>query len=429
MKSDLVDVSETKKNLVIEIPSDQVDSEIDRVTRHLGRTVRVPGFRPGKVPVSVVKQRFRDEIEHEVVHELVPRAVSDALRERGVEPIATPDVHDVDVHEGQALKFTASFETVPPVDPGDYAAINLRRYPSTVEPATVDEALERLRQRAARYEPIDDRGLETGDTASVDLERRAFEVDGKPGAAEKHENVSVELGAAVNPPGFDEQLTGMRGGEEKTFRVHYPADYAATELQSKDVGYTVKVRAVRRRVVPALDDDLAKEVSDADTLEKLREEVQAGLAREASREADRKLRSDLLKALATKVTFEVPEVLIERDIDRRTQDFIRHLFEERIDPRQAGIDWEAFRKDQRGPAEEAVKAMIVLDEVARREDLAVSDEDLDREVSGYAERSGRTTPAVRAQLEKDGELERLRTGLRRERAVDYMLSRVTIAGD
>jgi trigger factor len=429
MKSDLVDVSETKKNLVIEIPSDQVDSEIDRVTRHLGRTVRVPGFRPGKVPVSVVKQRFRDEIEHKVVHELVPRAVSDALRERGVEPIATPDVHDVDVHEGQALKFTASFETVPPVDPGDYAAINLRRYPSTVEPATVDEALERLRQRAARYEPIDDRGLETGDTASVDLERRAFEVDGKPGAAEKHENVSVELGAAVNPPGFDEQLTGMRGGEEKTFRVHYPADYAATELQSKDVGYTVKVRAVRRRVVPALDDDLAKEVSDADTLEKLREEVQAGLAREASREADRKLRSDLLKALATKVTFEVPEVLIERDIDRRTQDFIRHLFEERIDPRQAGIDWEAFRKDQRGPAEEAVKAMIVLDEVARREDLAVSDEDLDREVSGYAERSGRTTPAVRAQLEKDGELERLRTGLRRERAVDYMLSRVTIAGD
>jgi trigger factor len=429
MKSDLVDVSETKKNLVIEIPSDQVDSEIDRVTRHLGRTVRVPGFRPGKVPVSVVKQRFRDEIEHEVVHELVPRAVSDALRERGVEPIATPDVHDVDVHEGQALKFTASFETVPPVDPGDYAAINLRRYPSTVEPATVDEALERLRQRAARYEPIDDRGLETGDTASVDLERRAFEDDGKPGPAEKHENVSVELGAAVNPPGFDEQLTGMRGGEEKTFRVHYPADYAATELQSKDVGYTVKVRAVRRRVVPALDDDLAKEVSDADTLEKLREEVQAGLAREASREADRKLRSDLLKALATKVTFEVPEVLIERDIDRRTQDFIRHLFEERIDPRQAGIDWEAFRKDQRGPAEEAVKAMIVLDEVARREDLAVSDEDLDREVSGYAERSGRTTPAVRAQLEKDGELERLRTGLRRERAVDYMLSRVTIAGD
>jgi trigger factor len=429
MKSDLIDVSETKKNLVIEIPGDEVDAEMARVTRELSRTVRVPGFRPGKVPASVVKQRFRDEILHEVAHELVPKAVGTALAERGIEPVATPDVHDADVREGQPLKFTASFETVPPVDPGDYAAISLRRYPATVEAEGVDLALERLRQRAARYEPIDDRGLETGDTAAVDLERRAIEADGQPGPNEKHENVSVELGAAVNPPGFDEHLSGLRGGEEKTFRVHYPADYAITELQSKDVEYTVKVRAVRRRVVPPLDDDLAKEVSDADTLDALREQVREGLGREAAREADRKLRSDLLKALAARVAFEVPQVLVDRDIDRRTQDFIRHLIEERIDPRKAGIDWAAFREDQRGPAEEAVKAMIVLDEVARREHLAVSDEELDREVAGYADRSGRSAPAVRAELEKDGELDRLRTGLRRERAVEYLLSRVTIAAE
>jgi trigger factor len=429
MKSDFVDVSETKKTLVIEIPSDQVDSEIARVTRELGRTVRVPGFRPGKVPVGVVKQRFRGEILHEVAHELVPKAVDEALRERGVEPISTPDVHDVDVKEGAPLKFTAHFETVPPVDPGNYADINLRRHPAAVEEATVDQALERLRQRAARFEPIEDRGLEAGDTAAVDLERKAFDEKGEPGPTEKHENVSVEVGAAVNPPGFDEQLTGMRGGEEKTFKVQYPADYTITELQSKEVEYKVTVRAVRRRVVPPLDDDLAKEVSDAETLDKLREKVREGLAHEAAHEADRKLRSDLLNALAGKVTFEVPEVLVERDLDRRTQDFIRQLIEERIDPRQAGIDWEAFRKDQRTSAEDAVKAMIVLDEVGRREALAVSDEELDREVTGFAERSGRTTSAVRAQLEKDGELERLRTGLRRERAVEFLLSRATIARD
>jgi trigger factor len=187
------------------------------------------------------------------------------------------------------------------------------------------------------------------------------------------------------------------------------------------------VRAVRRRVLPSLDDDLAKEVSDASTLDDLREQVREGLAREASREADRKLRSDLLKALGARVTFPVPEVLVERDIDRRTQDFIRQLIEERIDPRKAGIDWEAFRTDQRAPAEEAVKAMIVLDEVSRRESLQVDDADLDREVGGYAERAGRTAAAVRAELEKDGALERMRTGLRRERAVEYLLSRATIA--
>ncbi len=134
-----------------------------------------------------------------------------------------------------------------------------------------------------------------------------------------------------------------------------------------------------------------------------------------------------MKALAAKVTFPVPDVLVERDVDRRTQEFIRQLIEERIDPRKAGIDWEALRNDQRAPAEEAVKAMIVLDEVARRESLQVDDADLDRELAGYAERSGRTAAAVRAQLEKDGELERMRTGMRRERAVEYLLSRATIA--
>jgi trigger factor len=429
MKSDLVDVSETKKNLVIEVPADQVDAEIDRVTRDIGRTARIPGFRPGKVPASVVRQRFREQILHEVAHELVPRAVDEALREHGIEPVATPDVRDADVREGQPLTFTAAVETVPPVDPGEYRDIHLRRYPATVGEEAIDKALERLRQRAARYEPVDDRGLQIGDTAAVDLERRAFETDGSAGPTEKHENVSVELGASVNPPGFDAELTELRAGEEKTFRVHYPADYGIGELASKEVEYAVKVRAVRRRVVPPLDDDLAKEVSEVDTLEKLREQVREGLAREAAREAEGKLRGDLLKALAAKVTFPLPDVLVERDLDRRTQDFVRHLIEEGIDPRKAGIDWEAFRKDQRASADESVRATIVLDEVARREQLAVSDDDLSREVAGFAERSGRTPAAVRAQLEKDGELERLRTGLRRERSVDFLLSRATIAGD
>jgi trigger factor len=429
MKSDLVEVSETKKNLVIEIPSDQVDAEFERVTRVIGRTARIPGFRPGKVPVSVVRQRFRDEILHEVAHELVPKAVAEALRERGIEPIATPDVRDVDVREGQPLTFTASFETVPAIDPGDYAEIQLRRYPADVGPEAIDQALERLRQRAARFEPVEDRGLETGDTAAVDLARHTIQADGSAGPAEKHENVSVELGAAANPPNFDQELAGLRAGDVKTFRVHYPADHAIKELASTEVEYTVTVKAVRRRVVPPLDDDLAKEVSDAETLEKLREQVREGLVREAGREADRRLRGDLLKALAAKVTFPLPEVLVEREVDRRTQEFIRHLFEEGIDPRKAGLDWEAFRKDQRDPAEDAVRAMIVLDEVARREGLAVSDEDLEREVARFAERSGRTSAAVRAQLEKDGELDRLRTGLRRERSVEFALSRVTIAGE
>ena len=162
MKTEFIDVSDTQKNLVVEIPSTVVDAEIDKVARDYSRAARVPGFRPGKVPPKVVRQRFRDQILHDVAHGLIPRAVDEALRERGVEPVDTPDIRDVVVEEGQPLKFTATFETVPPIEPGDYATSRCTRRARRFDDAAVDEALDNLRDRAARYEPVDGRGIERG---------------------------------------------------------------------------------------------------------------------------------------------------------------------------------------------------------------------------------------------------------------------------
>src|SRR5919197_245618 len=169
MKTEFIDVSDTRKNLVVEIPSTVVDAEIDKVSRDYSKAARIPGFRPGKVPAQIVRQRFRDQILHAVAHGLIPRAVDEALRERGVEPVNTPDIKDVIVEEGQPLKFTATFETVPPIDPGEYATITLRRRAARVEDAAVEEALSRLRERAARYEPVEDRGIEVGDSVLLDM--------------------------------------------------------------------------------------------------------------------------------------------------------------------------------------------------------------------------------------------------------------------
>src|ERR1044071_627498 len=160
MKTEFIDVNETRKNLVVEIPSTVVDAEIDKVSRDYGKAARIPGFRPGKVPAKVVRQRFRDQILHDVAHGLIPRAVDEALRERGVEPVDTPDIRDVVVEEGQPLKFTATFETVPPIEPGDYATITLRQRSTIVADAAVDEALNNLRERAARYEPVEGRPIQ-----------------------------------------------------------------------------------------------------------------------------------------------------------------------------------------------------------------------------------------------------------------------------
>ena len=424
MKTKFVDVNETRKNVRVEIPSDVVDAEIERVARGYSRTVKVPGFRPGKTPLRVIKQRFKDQILHEVAHDLIPLAVGDVLRERGVEPVDTPDVRDVTIEAGQPLTFTASFDTVPAFEPGEYSSLALRRPSDRVEDPAVDEALERLRQRATRFEPVESRGLELGDTALVDLERREAN-----GTSEAHHGVSVELGSSANPPGFDAELTGLEARASKSFRITFPADYPASELAGSDVTYTVTVHGIKKKVPLALDDEFAKNLGEFNNLAALRARVREDLEHEARHAAERKIRSQLMKQLAARVPFEVPAALAEREIDRRIEDFSRRLMEQQVDPRQAGIDWNAFRDSQRDVAREAVAGALVLDEVARREHLEVTDEEAEREVGRFAERAGRTPAAVRARLEKEGGMSLVYAGLRREKAIDFLTARATISGE
>jgi trigger factor len=424
MKTEFVDVNETRKNVRVEIPSDVVNAEIDRIARNYSRKARIPGFRPGKAPARVIKQRYKDQILHDVANDLIPRAVDDALRERGVEPVDTPDVRDVNIEEGQPLTFTASFDTVPSFDPGDLSTISLRRTRVGIDDEAVDAALQRLRHRASRFEPVEGRGIDHGDTAVLDLERQDA-----GGERQSHQDVSLELGAKANPPGFDDELLGLGIGATKTFAVHYPHDYPIGELANTDVSYRVTVKGVKRRVLPELDDEFAKDLGEFDTLDALRARVREDLQHEARLAADRDLRAELMKQLSTRLPFEVPASLVDREIDRRIEEFARRLVDQNVDPRQAGIDWAAFRESQRDAAREGVAAALVLDEITRREQLMVTNEEVEQEVGRYAERTGRTSAAVRAALEKEGGLSRVYAGLRREKSIDFAMARATIAGD
>ena len=433
MKTEFIDVSDTKKNLVVEIPSTIVDAEIDKVSRDYSRSARIPGFRPGKIPAKVVRRRFRDQILHDVAHGLIPRAVDDALRERKIEPVDTPDIRDVVVEEGQPLKFTAAFDTVPPIDPGDYASLTITRKPLTAEERAVDEALENLRARAARYEPVEGRGVESGDSVVLDMKRTAIgaaPAEGEGAAAEpstdRHDNVTVDVGGSANPPGFDEHLVGLQVGESKAFDVAYPADYTISELAGTTVKYEVEVKAIRKKVTPPLDDELAKDLGDFESLEALRARVRADLEHELRHEIERDTRAELLRQLATRVTFDVPASLLDREIDRRVEEFVRRLMDQQIDPMKTGINWEEFRDRQREAATEAVKGALVLDEVARREQVEVTDADVDAEIERFADRAGRSAASVRARLEKDGGVSRLYAGLRREKSVDLLLGKATV---
>lgn len=440
MKTEFTDVSETRKHLAFEIPSDVVDAEIDRVAKGYSRTVRVPGFRPGKVPAAVVRQRYKDQILYDVAHDLIPRLVGDALRERGLEPVATPDIKDVSIEEGQPLKFVADFETLPPIDPGEYTGVTLRKQPAVLEVGAVDQAIERLRQQAARWHPVEGRPAAAGDTLLVDLtrtrRRRLVALPGEPGPPPAHEEddkpetlqgVSIELGNESNPPGFDDHLIGTAAEDHRTFTSTLPTNYAVAELAGATMDYDVTVKAVRHKELPALDDDFAKELGEFDSLDALRDRVRHDLQHEAEHESDHKLRHDLLQTLAGRMRM-APDVLVDREIDRRLEEFVRRLMEQGVDPNKANIDWQEFRERQRQAAADTVRSTLVVDEIARREQIEATDEDLDQEIARFAERSGRTPTAVRARLEKENALDRIRSGIRREKTMTWLVEKANVIG-
>jgi len=429
MKAAITELSETRRRLDVEIPASDVDVTIERFVEQYRRRAKVPGFRPGKVPRDIARQRFKENILRDVAHDLVPGAVDEALREEALAPVDTPDVREITINDGQPLTFHALFEVMPSTEDLDYEALTLRRTLVIPDANATDLALEELRRRASQLEPATDRVLEEGDTVTLDLTRRMVgeseETSGsRPG--ERHEGVSIDLGAASNPPGLDAKLLGLQVGESKSFELSYPKEHAESDLAGTRVAYEVTVKAIHLRLLPDLDDHFAQSVGAFDTLESLKVQVQNDLQREAAAEAERSVRQDLMTQLASRMTMEVPKALIDREVTRRLNQVATRLAQQRIDPNTANIDWDALRDEQREPALEAVRGSIVLDEVARRESLIIGAEDVEKELTRHADRLGRTVAAVRAQLEKDDGIARLSEGLRREKAIDFLLSHATI---
>lgn len=435
MKTELTEVSETRKHLTFEIPTDEVETEISRMTEAYGRSARIPGFRKGKVPLRLVRQRFKDQILQDVAQDMIPRVVGTALRERGLEPIANPDVRDLVLEEGRPMTFLAEFEVLPPIEPGDYAGISVTRPPAVLEVGAVDRALDSLQERHAKWHPVEDRPSAIGDTLLMDLTRTKrgslIAVAGEAAPAgdsepEALENVSVELGATANPPGFDEPLTGVSVGDVRDFTVTYPADYEVAELQSATVDYHVTVKAMRKRELPALDDEFAKEVSQLETLEALRDQIRTDLQRQAEEDSTHQVRHALLQQLANRLP-SAPDVLVDQEIDRRLEEFVRRLVDQGLDPNQVNIDWRQFRERQRQAAEETVRSTLVLDEIGRREQIEATEEDLAKEIDRFAERAGQPSDVIRTRLEADHALPRLRTGIRREKTMAWLLERAQIS--
>ena len=415
MKVEYVEETSVKKSLAFEIEAEVVDREIEVRARDYAKKLRLPGFRPGKVPLDVVKTRFKDQVLGDVAETIVNRVVMEELEGRGLRPLASPKVADLKIDEKQPMTFRAVFETLPLVDLPEYRGLAVKTRTPQVSDDDVDREIDRMREEAARFDPVEGRAAAKGDFVMVDL---AWRVEGAKGG--RDENALIEVGGEGNHADMNAALEAMTPGDTKQVTVVYPDDYASSSVAGKTVAYTVTLKAIKAKVVPAADDEFAKDLGDWDSLAALKETVRERLLGVEQRRVDRETKEALVQALVEKASFEVPEALIERHMSARTESAVRGLAMQGIDPRQVGVDWRQYRDRQREESVKAAKADILLDEIARREGIEPLEAEVQAEVARLAERLKQSPEALKRQMEKEGDLSALRARIREEKTLDLV---------
>ncbi len=416
VKVDYVEETTVKKALVFEVEQETVDHEIEAKVREYAKKVKLPGFRPGHVPTSVIKQRFRDRVFGDAAEAIVNRIVFPEIEGRGLKLLAAPKIDDLKIEEGTPMTFRAVFETLPLVELPEYRGLAAKTRKPNVTDADVDQEVERKRQDSARFEPVEGRSSVKGDFVLLDLAWRPTQ----GGRGGRDENAFIEVGGESNHDVMNAALEGMSPGDTKDVTLEYAADHTSPTLAGKSFRYTLKLKAIKSRVVAELDDELAKDLGEWDTLAAMREGIRKQLLETEERKIDAEVRNALVLALADKATFEVPEVLVEHHMNSRTESTARGLAYRGIDPSKVGVNWRDFREAQRESSVKAAKADILLDEIASREGIEAQPAEVDKEIARLAERLRTSPEALRRQMEKEGELRALHSRIREDKVLDLM---------
>jgi trigger factor len=430
MKSELIDVSPTRKEIKIEIATEQVRSAYDRVSERYAKGARVPGFRPGHAPQSVVRHRFKSEIRGEVLRELLPEAVNDAIGEHSLATIGEPDVHfdNKDALERlgeEPIKVKVEVEVFPEVKLAEYKGLEATKRVRPVTDQDVDRMIEGLREASASLEPVEDRAAEIGDTVTINVHGKFVDLPDEEDI--NVEDVEVVLAGEGVQPEFTEHLAGTKADDLRSFEVQYPDDYTSKNLAGKKVAYEATVTAVRRRELPAVDDEWSKSLSEEfDSVATLRTKVREDLEKRSKAESDHRLRSEIMRALLKANRFEVPESLIEQQTSHRFESIVRDMIGRGIDPRNEKLDWKGAREELRGQAEEDVRATMLLEEIADKENISVSNEEVEAEIEAIATASRQPKEQVRAALTKEGGERSIAHRLRNRKALDLLIENARV---
>jgi trigger factor len=411
-----------RRELDLEIPAEDVSKATERVAKEIARVARVPGFRPGKAPVSLIKRRYADDIKGEVLQSLVPEKVEKAVAEQKLSPVSQPQVDKLDFNEGQPLKFRAVFEVLPEFELGKYKGLDIEMPAMEVSEADVNKALEETRERAAAFAPVEGRVVENGDFVQLKLAGTP-EGGGDPIQAD---SVMCHVGAEETMAPFNENLLGANVGDHKTFDVDYPADYPDAKLAGKKFHYDADVTGIKVKKLPELNDDFAKDVSDATTLDELKNKIRQSLEHEREHRRKDLQREKIIFELVKGHDFPVPESLVEHQKDVRLERVVRSLAQQGVDPRAVNLDWVSLRQRQQDRAKEDVKAELIIDRIASTENIEVSEEDVQHELEHLGGHSGESAEAIRARLTKQGALDRMKAKLRSDKTLDWLAQNANV---
>jgi len=405
-----------RHSLEISVPADEVESETSRVAADVQKRAKIPGFRPGKVPASLIRKQFAGDIRQKVLESLIPKYLQQQIEAENLNVVGRPDISDVHLHEGEPLKFKAEFEVVPSIELGEYKGIEVPYHDPEVTDADVDQRVNELREQKAQYVNIDPRPVEDGDFAVVGLESIAG-VEGEP---VKQDEMVLEIGSPDTVAEFTENLRGASPGDEKEFGVTYPDDYTVERLAGKAVRFHATVKGIRRKDLPELNDEFAQDLGDYRNLEELREAVRKGIFAQRQYEAQQEAKNKIVEKLVDAHDFPVPEVFVERQIHNRVEQTLSAMAERGVDPKKLKLDWDKVRESQKDKALREVKASMLLTRVAERESIHATRDEVDREVERHARQHREPVAAVQMRYEKDGTMGRIASHIQTEKTLNFL---------
>ena len=410
------------REVEVEIPADRVAKETKKVVRQISRVARIPGFRPGKAPASLVQKRFWDDIRDEVLQTLLPESLETKLKEQDLRPLGRPEILNLKFEPDKPVTYRAAFEVFPEFELGKYKGLSAPKGNIELTKEHVEEELNRMREQHATFEPVEKRGAKDGDTVKASLQGEFITPEADTREPLTLENAEIQIGSDQTLPGFSEGLTGARVDEERTFTVDYPADYHEKSLAGTSVNFTATVTAVRKKVLPKLDDEFAEHAGEFKDLKDMRKSVRERMKEGQAAWEKQVTEQNVLDALLGTHSFPIPQTFIEEQINSRLEKRIRTMMAQGMDPRTVDIDWQKIRQEQRAGAAREVQISMILEKVAEAEKIDATDEDITAEIERVAAQSGQKLDDLRDSLTKEGGLDRMKSVVRHEKVVEFLVS-------